>query len=147
MVLLMSGFQFSERMSGTVTHEGRERSFSFTCNAKAPSLWRHLRDHVTELDGHVDMEGFATRAPLSGTMVINPILGRHIKYEFRFTGDDGKAYRFSGQKDVSPLRPVGSMTTLPGAITDENGAEIASGVVRFDLRTLGRFLGSFRPLL
>jgi hypothetical protein len=146
----MSGFQFTETMSGTFTlsaGDGAERPMLFTCQARASNLWRHLADRRAELDGHVDMEGFATRRPLQGHIVIDPILGGRIAYDFQFDGDDGKPYRFSGQKDVSPFRPWGSMTTLPGAILDERGAEVARAHLRFEAHDLPGLLGSFRPIL
>ena len=71
-------------------------------------------------------------------------VARRIRYEFGFTGDDGRPYRFAGQKDVSPRHPLESMTTLPAEITDETGHRVAAALVRFDPRGLPAFLGSFR---
>jgi hypothetical protein len=144
----MSGFQFQETMAGTFTRHGdSQKPMKFTARARAKSFWKHLSDHKAELDGHVDMEGFATHQPLHGEVTINPILGGLIRYEFAFHADDGKGYRFAGQKDVKLLRPVETMTTLPASIVDDKGAEVATALLHFDTRSLPGFLGSFRPLL
>ena len=143
----MSGFQFHETMSGTFTRNGDERPFRFTVEARVPSLVQFLGDNRAAIAGHVDAGGLATHAPIAGHMVINPVLGGLIAYQFTFTGDDGKHYAFAGQKDVTARSPVRSMTTLPGAVTDDKGNRVASADLMFDLRDLPQFLSSFRPLL
>lgn len=144
----MSGFQFEETMAGTFTVDGgEERPIRFTARARVDSLRKFLGDRKADLDGEVFMEGYAVGRPLHGEVTIDPVLGRLIRYEFGFDGDDGKHYRFLGQKDVTLLDPVGSMTTLPAAITDEHGERVASATLRFDTRDLPSFLGSFRPVL
>ncbi len=149
----MLGFKFHEVMSGTYTfaagagRDGKERPMKFDCRAHAGSLLRHLTDHRADLDGHVDMEGFATRQPLRGEIVINPVLGKHVRYDFEFRGDDGKPYRFEGQKDVELMRFMQTMTVLPGRILDGEGREVATALLRFDTRRLPSLLGSFRATL
>jgi hypothetical protein len=142
----MTGFQFQETMSGSYTREGIDHPFSFSLRVRQPSLLRYLRDRTATLEGHVDASGLASHAVLAGTIVIDPILGRRIRYEFGFTGDDGKHYRFAGQKDVelTPSRVLPTMTTLPGEITDERGERWASALVRFDTRDLPSMIISFR---
>lgn len=148
----MSGLRFEETMSGTYSlvdgggaADGDARAFSFTVRAHVPQLARHLFDHLANLEGHVDAEGLATRAPLMGTLLINPVLGRTIAYEFSFTGDDGRTYRFAGRKQVTPLHPVESMTHMDGELTDERGALVATAHVVFALRDLPGLLRSLRP--
>jgi len=143
----MLGFHFKEKMSGTFTRDGVERAMSFTCRASAGNLLRHLADRRAEMDGHVEMEGFATHQPLSGEMIIDPLLGRHVRYAFEFHGDDGKPYRFEGQKDVELARFMETMTVLPGRVLDGGGREVATALLRFDRRDLPVLLGSFRPTL
>jgi hypothetical protein len=143
----MTGFEFRETMAGSYIRDGAERPLRFTLRAHTGSLRHYLRDRSVTLEGHVDAEGLANHAVLAGTMILDPILGRRIRYEFGFTGDDGQPYRFVGQKDVRLADLVGSMTTLPGEIVDESGARFATALVRFDRRQLPAFLGSFRPLL
>ncbi len=147
----MSGFEFRETMSGTFTldgeAEGAPREIRFTGRAHVGSLLRHLGDRKADLDGEITMEGVATARPLHGELIIDPILGRRIRYDFHFEGDDGSRYRFLGQKDVSLLDPVGSMTTLPATVSDQHGVRIASATLRFDLHDLMPFLATFRPVL
>jgi hypothetical protein len=143
----MLGFHFKETMSGTFHPDGsgEERAIRFTITARARSWLKHLRDHKAEISGELDIDGFATRAPIAGELTINPLLGKLIRYEFEFTGDDRRHYRFAGQKDVSIADPVGSMTTLPATITDSAGKTVATAHLKFDPRDLGSFVGSFRP--
>ena len=143
----MSGFRFEETMSGTYTRDGDERAFKFTAVARVGQIGKFITDRRATISGHVDASGLASHAPLAGSMVIDPVLGRVIAYEFGFTGDDGRGYRFIGQKDVTPREPLRSMTTLPGEILDEKGARYATAALMFDLRDLGPFLSSFRPVL
>lgn len=143
---MLGGFHFKETMSGTFKPDGgEERAMRFTVTARARSWLKHLRDRKAELSGELDMDGFATRAPISGELTIDPLIGRVIRYEFEFTADDHKRYRFAGQKDVTIADPVGSMTTLPGTISDSRGATVATAQLKFDTRDLPGFLGSFRP--
>ena len=143
----MIGFQFEETMTGTYRRDGSDHRFEFRLRARQPSMLSFLRDRTATIEGHVDAAGLATHAVLAGTLLLDPILGRRIRYDFGFTGDDGESYRFAGQKDVDPHHPVDTMTTLPGEILDDSGAVYATALVRFDPRSLPSFLGSFRPLL
>jgi hypothetical protein len=141
----LSGFHFKETMAGTWTRDGVERPISFSLTARASSWLQHLRDHKAAIDGLITMEGLATERPLTGEMTINPIFGGIIRYEFGFGADDGQRYHFAGQKDVSLLDVVGTMTTLPGTISDERGKQIATAMLKFNARDLPTFLASFRP--
>jgi hypothetical protein len=141
----MIGFQFHETMSGSFTRDGEERPIRFTVRAVAPSLVQHLRDRTATLEGHVDADGLATHAVLAGSLLIDPVLGRKIRYEFSFTGDDGRSYRFRGQKDVTLRDLVGSMTTLPAEIVDETGAAKVVNEVDYRVgRKLARNDGRWR---
>jgi hypothetical protein len=144
------GFQFTEVMAGTFRRtdggDGGEHPIKFTGTARAKSLFRHLADRKADLEGHIDAEGLATHQPLHGHIVLDPLIGKVIRYDFTFPGDAGKTYRFAGQKDVAFSSPVGSMTTLPGEITDQGtGAQIATCDLRFDMNKFHKLLGSFRP--
>src|SRR5436305_1387345 len=99
----MSGFQFSETMTGNYHRDGRERPFSFQLQIRATNLTQFLRDRTAMCEGVVDADGLAENAACTGTVIIDPVLGRRIRYEFDFTAADGKRYHFAGQKDVSPL--------------------------------------------
>jgi hypothetical protein len=142
----MLGFHFKETMSGTFKSDagGEERAMRFTITARARSWLKHLRDHKAEISGELDIDGFATRAPISGELTINPVLGKLIRYEFTFAADDGVRYRFFGQKDVTLKDPVGSLTTLPGQVLALDGKLVATAALKFDKKDLSSFLGTWR---
>jgi hypothetical protein len=142
------GFGFKETMRGNyylLADPTAERAMSFTVRVKAPSLLAFAREPVGRLEGRVTLEGFADDVPLEGTLAFRLHDQRRLVYEFEFKANGGQACRFRGQKDVTALAPIESMTTLPGSLYDESSKEIGRAVVRFDVRSdLKRFLGSFR---
>lgn len=143
------GFEFKETMTGTYTmvnQKGPKRRFSLTARMVVPNAITHLKTGLCELEGVVDMEGFADEVPVRGTLEIAPIRKRQLRYEFAFVANDGSPYRFAGQKDLRLSDLVGSMTTLIGAIHDNRGEEVAQAQLKFDLKTeLLPFLVSFKP--
>ncbi len=148
---LKAGFKFEEKMTGTyhlLSKPEEEKAFSFTAQAAVDNVVKYLQDMSATLLGTLEMEGFADHAPLNGTLELNPVFGRVLRYQFSFVANDGKNYRFAGQKDINLLDLPGSMTTLPGAVYDESGNEIARVLTRFDLGSdLVPFLLSWRPVL
>lgn len=141
------GLQFSESMSGTYERAdapGTRRRFTFHVDARCEDWSRALRGARTEITGFVEAEGLAAHAPLRGSMLIHPLGKRVIRYEFDFAADDGARLRFAGQKDISLLHPVRTMTTLPGTIFDAEGRAVAHATVRFALRDLPSFVLGFR---
>jgi hypothetical protein len=145
------GFEFQEVMSGTYTrtgHPDETGAIRFQARARAKDTLRHLRDGLVALDGTLDMERFADEVPIQGTIEIRPVLGKIIRYDFTFTGNDGNPYRFSGQKDIRWTEIKRSMTTLGGVITAANGDEIARATLHFDTKAdLLPFLVSWKPAL
>jgi hypothetical protein len=148
---LRAGFRFQETQSGTyhlIAKPEEERPITFTANASVDNVVKYLRDMTALLEGTLDMEGFADHVPLEGTLEFNPLLGRVLRYQFTFSANDGKTYRYAGQKDLKLLDLPGSVTTLPGAVYDESGDEVARVLTKFDLQTdLLPFLMSWRPVL
>jgi hypothetical protein len=145
----MPGLRFAETMSGTlepIDDPGQRHPFRFDVKVRARSLLRHLRDGRAALDGTVHAPPIAERAPLTGEITIRPIGAKLIRYEFEFSGDDGKRYAFAGQKDIEYSDLIRTWTTLPGEIRDADGRVVATCETRFDLRGDGlRFFASFRP--
>jgi hypothetical protein len=145
------GFKFEETMRGNyymLDAPTDERAIEFTLVAKVDGLRRFAKDQMARIEGHIRADKLASDAKVDGTLGIKLASERRLPYEFTFKGDDGKTYRFRGQKDVMILGLADSMTTLPASIYDEAGKEIARATVRFDLRgDLGRFVRSFRPRL
>ncbi len=145
---LPRGFEFTETMAGTYHLSGQpseQRRFSFTVTAHAEDLVRHLRDGMARLTGTLEMEGFADEVPLEGTIEIQPLTKKIIRYEFAFVGNDGEPYRFAGQKDIQYRHLMTSWTTLPGSVYDGRGEEVARARTRFDAKNdLMPWLASFR---
>lgn len=146
----MSGFEFRETMSGSyrlASAPDHERAISFTVGARVQKLGRFLRDKQAAIQGAIEMEGFAAHRPCRGTMVMDPVLGKKVGYDLTFVDDAGRTHRLVGQKDVSFLRLLETMTTLPAELFDDAGNKIGTATLRFDARSdLAKFLKSFRPL-
>ena len=146
-----AGFKFEEKLTGTyhlLSRPEEEKAFSLTAQAAVDNVVKYLQDMSASLLGTVEMEGFADQAPINGSLELNPLFGRVLRYQFTFVANDGKSYRFAGQKDIQLFDLPGSMTTLPGAVYDESGTEIARVLTRFDLGSdLVPFLLSWRPVL
>ena len=142
------GFEFRETMSGSYHLDdapGRERAMSFTIRARVFSLVRFLRDRLANIEGEVDLEGFADHRAMRGTLEIDPLLGKKLVYTFGFESDDGRQCRFVGRKTVEFQRLLDTMTTLPGHIVDDTGKTLGSARLRFDARShLGKWLKSFK---
>ncbi len=145
MTVRLPGFRFRETMSGTYQRDdGVALPMHFTVTARAESMLGYLRDRKARLEGEITMEGFASARPLEGEITIDPLVGKLIRYEFGFAGDDGQRYRFIGQKDVTITDPVGSMTTLPGQVLALDGKRVATAKLAFDTKDLPKFLSTWR---
>jgi hypothetical protein len=143
------GFRFAETMSGTYTRRGKgaqARRFSFTAEARAGSVLRHLRDGKTSLRGTLEADGFASGVPIEGTLTMLPFRRRLIRYEFDFVADDGQPYRFAGQKDIRWLAPLRTWTELPGEVRDDDGKLVGTAMTHFNMKKDGiSFMRSWKP--
>lgn len=138
---------FEETMSGTlrVPDVAPNRPFSFTLRARSRGLADFARTREVTIEGELTAEGFGARCPLSGTLGMDVLRTGRIPYDFRFTADDGREYRFVGEKRVRLASLRRSMTWLPGRVIDDTGAVVGEAQVTFDLgRDLWSFLKSFR---
>lgn len=142
------GFQFRETMTGTyhmLAAPLDERAISFTIGAKVNGLRQFVKDKVADISGVLDAEGFADKVPLHGTLALKLLDERRLPYEFTFRGNDGKDYRFRGQKDVKAIALTESMTVLPASLYDAAGQEIGRATLRFDVRQdMRSFLRSWK---
>lgn len=142
------GFQFKETMTGTyhlLATPLEERAITFTIGAKVDGLRRFLKDKTASIQGEVDVEGFADKRPLEGTLGLKLLDERRLPYEFTFTGNDEREYRFRGQKDFTLIAVTDSMTVLPASLYDAAGNEIGRAVLRFDMsHDLRSFLKSWK---
>ncbi len=137
--------RFDETMSGEVAAREGSRHFEFTARAVSDSLLAIVGWRPLVLEGTATLEGAAERAELlpGSRLEIGLPLHRYLRYQVHFRGPAGDLYRFFGEKTVSPLRPLRTMTTLEGRLF-RNGAEVGRATLRFKLRDLPAFLGSFR---
>jgi hypothetical protein len=145
---MKTGFSFDETMSGTMTRlsDGATVPFSFTVRVHQRSLRNQLRDGKAEMRGTIEAPGIAAAAECEGTMTLRPVRERIIRYELDFRGDDGRRYRFEGQKDIRWLDALRTWTTLPGEITDEAGKVVARCDTRFDYKSdWMQFVTSWKP--
>jgi hypothetical protein len=143
------GFQFAETMEGTVewdAHPGAQHPFSFEVTAEAASTREHLQHGKATLRGVVHAPPLTEAADAEGIITIRPLGQRIIRYELRFTGDDGKAYELVGQKDIRWRAPLRTFTYLPAEILDDQHRRVGTCRTSFDLKRDGwSFLRSFRP--
>jgi hypothetical protein len=142
------GFAFRETMRGNyylLKDPTDERAMNFTLRVVADGLAAFARDPVARVEGTVSLEGFASDVPLRGTLAFRFHGERRLIYDFTFESDAGQLHRFRGQKEISPLALVESMTTLPGTLYEGRSTEVGRATVRFDLRSdLRHLLRSFR---
>lgn len=141
------GFSFHERMKGTARRPGEERprAFDFDLDVRAPSLLGFVTTAIGLAHGTLRLEGLATDVPAHGHMEISPLHRHVIRYVLEFQADDGRTYRFDGQKDTSTHRRLLGWTTLPGQILDDHGQVWGDALLRFSLRReLAKLLWSFK---
>jgi hypothetical protein len=142
------GFSFEETMSGTyhlLASPLVERTIAFSIGARVKGIRQFLKDKNARIEGDVDIEGFADKRPLTGTLGLKLLDERRLVYDFMFRANDGHDYRFHGQKDVTVVGLHDTMTTLPASLYDTTGREIGRAVLRFDMqRHLRSFLRSWR---
>jgi hypothetical protein len=147
-VKLVPGFGFSERMSGSwwrLDAPTDERAIAFRIRARAGDVRAFARDKTWRLTGSIDIEGLAADRPLEGTLQFHLLDESRLPYRVRFTGDDGRRYELSGQKEYNGLAPLESLTLLPASLYDEQEEEMGRATLRFDLRSdWARWLKSFR---
>lgn len=143
------GFRFAETMTGTYRLDADriERAARFTVDLETDDALAYLANGRSRLVGRLALDGLATDVPIEGFLEIAPLLKR-LRYEFAFVADDGRRYRFAGQKDRSLRRLLHSLTTLRGELLAADGARVGEATFAFDVRRdLGALVTSFRPRL
>jgi choline dehydrogenase-like flavoprotein len=136
------GLSFFETMSGHLDDtESNRHPAEFEIKAEANHLHALVRTGEARITGVMHAPPWATAAPLEGTIRILPFLGRTITYDFTFRDDQDRELRFWGQKSLSWLRPVKTMTILKSELRHGDDV-LASGVLTFALGDLPSFIGS-----
>ena len=104
------------------------------------------KDFLTQpLKGHVTVEGLCERKPCTGTLELKYFTEYRIRYTFTFKAK-GKTYCYVGEKvNIKPWNLPISHTTCFGRLTEKaTGKLVSTSIVYFRLRTLIKFLLSFR---
>jgi hypothetical protein len=148
---MSTGFRFAETMRGgyyKLSEPERELPMEFSIEARVDGLRRFLRDRTARITGVCTFEGLCRHAQLDGTLAMRVLDDGRLPYDFTFRAEDGKRYRFRGEKQVSLANLRETMTVLPASLYDEGGEEMGRAVVRFDMaHDLRDFVLSFRPRL
>jgi hypothetical protein len=133
----MIGFGFHEIMEGSIERVGErfDRPFRFEVDVSTPKLIARVA--MCDAEGVLRIDGLAKNAHAVGRLEMSPLVEHRIRYVLDFTGDDGERYQFDGSK--TGLRGFGpklfkNWTTLPGAVTDENGSVWGRALLRFHMR-------------
>jgi hypothetical protein len=146
----MPAFEFRETMFGSFEPTDRpheQRAMSFTIRARSRGFVAFLRERVVDIEGEVDVEGFADHRYMKGTLGLDVIRTGTLPYAFEFTDNAGAVHVFQGKKTLSAAELAQSMTVLPGVVRDAAGNEVGRALLRFDVRSdLVRFLRSFRAI-
>lgn len=147
----MSGFRARERMRGH--HEFHD---GYGPPGRHPFVFRaswgpdRLRDWLDPrkpsflwqtLDGEVLAGGLCDWTPFTGTLHLQYLPQRRIRYDFEFDVN-GKVYRYIGDKTNLRLWNLAvTHTTCHGVVTEQaTGKLVSTGVTLFHLRDLPRLL-------
>ena len=86
--------------------------------------------------------GICRDVPATGSLEVKALTEQAIIYTLVFMGDDGATYRYVGQKSISALNPLKSMTTLRGDLKREQ-VVVGTAELSFSLRDIPEFMKSF----
>jgi len=129
------GFEFTERVSGHyyfLNDPTVDLIVRMTFKVSMNGVIRFAKDKLFDMTGEIFAEGFADHRPLVGTIGFRVHDERRLPYDFSFVANDGKRYRFRGQKDLAAYRVMDSLTTLDATLVDEADKELARATFRFD---------------
>jgi hypothetical protein len=145
---MFPGLSFRETLNGSywlLDEPTDERAIALALEVYTEDLRRLAASKTWSLRGTLDAEGLASARTVHGSLVFKLFDERRLPYRLAFTGDDGKRYELSGQKEWSGLAPLESITLLPASLYDETGEELGRATLRFDLRAdWARWMKSFR---
>lgn len=148
---MSAGFRFAETMRGSyylLREPEREHPMEFSIEARVDGLRRFARDRTARITGVCTFEGLCRHSQLDGTLGMKLLDNRTLPYDFTFRTDDGRRFRFRGEKQVSLGNLRETMTVLPASLYDDDGEEVGRAIVRFDMtHDLRDFVLSFRPRL
>lgn len=129
---------FVETMRGTLSER---HAVDFQLRARGTG-----KPGAFTVEGVVHCAPWLAEGPCEGTLTIS-LFPAALAYHVRFTGADGTRLELVGHKSPTISAPVRGMTVLPIALRNaDTGAELARGVMTFDLLELPRFLASWLPV-
>ena len=132
---------FSETMAGTFTApDGSQEPIVFTVTATAEKAKAFITG------GLMTVGGICRDAPATGSLEVRLLTDRTLVYQLVFAGDDGSTYCYKGQKDVTPINLLKSMTTLRGTLFREEES-VGAAELTFSLRDIPEFMRSFELAL
>ncbi|MGK5094341.1 hypothetical protein WDW89_20285 [Deltaproteobacteria bacterium TL4] len=141
------GFSFQETMRGVYlpeTEKETKQMIFFEVKVSANSIFRFIKNQMTEITGTVHVGNLASQSVLNGTLEIAIFTRKELVYRFDFESDDGKACQFVGKKHIKYSKLLDTMTSLTGTLYV--GAQVfGEGELWFDLKELPRLILSARP--
>lgn len=156
----MLGFKLDELMTGThhfidgTNDHGEksgERPLLFHITWGNGNLLQFLNPFsrqflFNEARGVITVEGLVKKADCTGTLRLLYFTQRKIRYELDFKDDDGRSYRYVGEKrNLWPWNLHKTHVICYGTITDlTSNAVISESVVYFPYRETLAFILSFR---
>lgn len=144
----MAGLRFEETLRGGfhfLDHPEAELPMDLSVQVRIDGVRRFAKERTGTVGGHLTIEGF-TDGPFEGAVGLAVVARRRLPYDFSFVAQNGKTYRFRGEKDLTILELAEPVTLLPMSLYDEAGREVGRATVRFDVRSdLKKAVRSLRP--
>ena len=137
--ILRGGFRFLDAPE-------KERSVRLDVEFMITDWKAWLNSGQAPVRGTMSCEGFSADAPVTGSLLVDPIRRRMLAYDLSFTVPDRSPLRFYGEKRLDLLRPATTVTTLHARI-EEEGLVIATGTLKLDLKDIWELVKSFRPVV
>ncbi len=132
--------RFEERLQGALLR-GHSHHTPIALNLVGATQPGFLRSCLVDLEGTIDVEGFARGKAAIGTLRLS---ARTWDYDIAFCGDDQRPYRLVVRKRIRALDLVESLTVAQGDIFGGRGRSIGSVELRFEIdRDLGPLIRSF----
>jgi hypothetical protein len=139
---------FKERLTGShylLDRPLEDRAAALALEVSVVSLRDFVRVPALDAQGELTLEGFADKRPVAGSISLKIANEQRILYDLRFTGDDGRPYQLSGQRDLTVPKVVDALSTLPASVCDESGTEVGRAMLRFDAKNeLSQMMRSIR---
>ena len=139
------GLSFYETMSGSFEDlRGCCWPGAFEIRAEATSARAFALTGEARVTGILDAAPLIGHTAVQGTIRIRPIRERAITYDLHFQDEEEVPWRLAGRKDISPLRPIESLTHLAATLYRRDEVQ-AKANLHFDLADLRHFAASWHP--